>query len=151
MNELHAVKFVPVTNPGAIVDDASFTTAEVDTLGYDYATFLIHIGATDIAMAALKLQESATSGSGMADITGANFSGGTDIDGNTTTLPAADDDDTVFVLQLDLKARQRYLDLVATAGNGSTGTYASVLCVLSKAEDAPTSVSGAGAGSIIRL
>lgn len=113
-------------NPQAIVDNATWTDTEIDTLGYDYATIYYHIGATDIAMAALKVQESDTSGSGAADITGADFST------SPATLPAATDDNKIFIVHLDLRKRKRYLTSVATAGNGTAGTFLSSLCVLSR-------------------
>jgi len=50
-------KLVSVTPPAAIIDNASATTAEVDTKGWDHARYIIYVGATDIAMAALNLTE----------------------------------------------------------------------------------------------
>lgn len=151
MNDLHNAKFAQVIAPAAITDNASFTTVEIDTVDYDYATIIVNIGATDIAMTALKVQESDTSGSGMADITGADLDGGTDIDGSTTALPSATDDNKLVVIQIDLRARKRYLDLVATAGNGSTGTYASAVCILSRGAVAPDTVAASGAETLIRV
>lgn len=148
---MHNEKYVQVIAPAAIVDDASFTTNEIDTLDFDYATLITSIGATDIAMAALKVQESDTSGSGFADITGADLSSATDIDGNATALPSSDDDNNLIVIQIDLRGRKRYLDLVATAGDGASGTFASAVCVLSKGAVAPESVSAAGAETLIRV
>ena len=151
MNDLHSAKFVQVIAPVAIVDDASWTTLEVDTLDYDFANFVFNLCATDIAMAALKLQHSDTSGSGFADITGANCDGGVDIEGNATALPSATDDGNLIVFQVDLRDKKRYLDLVATAGNCAAGTFASATCILTKAAVAPTSVSATGAETIIRV
>jgi hypothetical protein len=151
MNDLHAAKFAQVIAPVAIVDDASWTTAAIDTLDYDYCTIVFNLGATDIAMAALKVQESDASGSGYADITGATCDGGTDIDGNTAALPSATDDGNVIVFQIDLRGRKRYLDLVATAGNGSAGTFASAVAILTKAAVAPESVADAGCETLIRV
>ena len=135
----------------AIVDDASWTTIEIDTLDYDYCTIIFNLGATDIAMAALKVQQSDTSGSGFADITGATADGGTDIAGGTAALPSATDDGNVIVFQIDLKGKKRYLDLVATAGNGTTGTYGSAVAILTKGASAPTTVAASGAETIIRV
>src|SRR5688572_16313347 len=125
---LHALsrKVVVVTNPAAIVDNASFTTGEIDTLGWDYATILVHLGATDIAMTVLKVQESDVSGSGMADVTGLVCSGTTG-DGR---LPTATDDNKVFAFFIDLRGRKRYLDLVATIGDGTVGGFISAVCIL---------------------
>lgn len=135
-------KYVAVTPPNAILDDTGATTNEIDTLGYDYCTILVQLGATDIAMAALKVQESDTSGSGFADVTGLVASGTTG-DGR---LPTATDDNKVFAFFIDLRARKRYLDLVATAGNGSLGTYVSAVAILSRAATAPSSSSARGLG-----
>lgn len=151
MNELHCSKFAQVIAPTAIVDNASWTTVEIDTKGFNYATIIFNLGASDIAMTALKVQESDTSGSGFADISGADADGGTDIDGNTAALPSATDDNNLIVFQIDLRGRKRYLDLVATAGNGSTGTYGSAVVVLSRAEIQPGSVSDAGCETLIRV
>ena len=151
MNALHCSKFQQVIAPVAIVDNASWTTVEIDTLGYNYATIIVNIGATDIAMAALKVQESDTSGSGFADISGADCDGGTDIDGSTAALPSATDDNNVVVFQVNLRGRKRYLDLVATAGNGAAGTFASAVVVLSDSDVQPESVSDTGAETLIRV
>ena len=150
MNELHAAKFQQVIAPVAIVDDASWTTAYIDTLDYDYCTIIFNLGATDIAMAALKVQESDASGRGYTDISGADCDGSTDAFGGTAALPSATDDGNVIVFQIDLNGRKRYLDLVATAGNGSTGSFGSAVAILTKAAVAPESVSAAGCETLIR-
>ena len=151
MSKLHDAKFVQVIAPAAIVDNASFTTNEIDTLGFNYATIIFNLGATDIAMTALKVQESDTTGTGFADITGADLSSATDIDGSATALPSATDDGNVIGIQMDLRGRKRFLDLVATAGDGSTGTFGAAICVLSQADVAPESVSAAGCETLVRL
>jgi hypothetical protein len=119
MNNLQNVKVVNVTPPAAIKDNASFATTTIDTLGFNKVAIYFALGATDIAMTALKVQESDDSGmSGAADITGAVY-GAT----GAPALPSADDDNKVFGFFIDLKGRKRYLDVVATAGDGSTGTF----------------------------
>lgn len=119
MNNLQNVKVVNVTPPAAIKDNASFATTTIDTLGFNKVAIYFALGATDIAMTALKVQESDDSGmSGAADITGAVY-GAT----NYPALPSADDDNKIFAFFIDLKGRKRYLDVVATAGDGSTGTF----------------------------
>lgn len=132
MNNLQNAKIVPVTNPAAIVNNASFTTATIDTLGYDKLFVIWQLGATDIAMTALKLTESNDSGmSGATDITGAVYGTSTNPDtGATSALPSATDDNKAFGFFVDLKGRKRYIDVVATAGNGSTGTFASSVALL---------------------
>lgn len=138
MIEAQKTKFVAITPPGAIVDNAAFTTAAIDTKGFSYLTIVLSLGAMDIAMAALKVQESDASGSGYADITGTV--GGTDF-----TLPSATDDNKIVVFHINLVGRKRYIDLVMTGGDGTTGTYASALALLSRGTDTPDSATEAGA------
>ncbi len=149
MNPIQSVTFKQVITPAAIVDNASFTTTEIDTLGWDYATFVFSLGATDVAMSALKVQHSTQTGTGFADITGATFDGGINLDGNAATLPSATDDGKVYVLHIDLRSKNRFLDLVATIGDGSTGGYASCLCILSQAEQLPSTVAGIATGNVV--
>jgi len=146
-------KLVSVTPPAAIVDNAAFTTAEVDTQGFDYARYVVYVGATDIAMAALKVTESDTTATGHAEIAATDFSDSTqtDIDGNALALPAADEDNGFVVIDLDLRNRKRFLDLSMTAGDGSTGTFAAAWCELFRGDAMPTSVSGHGCKDYVRV
>jgi FlaG/FlaF family flagellin (archaellin) len=143
-------KVVNLTPPAAIVDDASLTVAELDTAGFDYAVILVTLGATDIAMTALKVTESDTSGSGHADVTGLVYGTSTDIAGNTSALPTADDDNGIFAFEIDLRARKRYLDVTATIGDGAAGTFATVTAILSRASERPTSLAEKGYAGCLR-
>jgi hypothetical protein len=151
MNQLQASKYSQVIAPAAIVDNASFTSNEIDTLDYDYLTVVFNLGATDIAMAALKLQSSDVSGSGFADVDGLDCDGDSDIDGNAAALPSADDDNNVIVFQVDLRGQKRYFDLVATAGDGAAGTFGSAVAILSKGAVSPVSSSDMGAETVLRV
>jgi len=145
------VKYVSVTPPAAIVDNASYTTAEVDTAGFDYATIVVYLGATDIAMTALAVTESDTSGSGHANVTGLIWGTSNNIDGSASVAPSATDDNTFQVAQIDLRGRKRYLDVTATAGNGTAGTYAAILCILSRADQTPVTMAEMGANEVLRV
>jgi hypothetical protein len=139
-------KMVLITPPGAIVDNASLTTTSIDTKGWDMLDVYIVIGATDIAMAALKLQTSDTDGS-YADLTGADFSSGTMTDGNASALPAASGatgDNTIHHINVNLTGKKRYFDLVATGGDGSSGAYIMAFAILSRGKEAPNSMSERG-------
>lgn len=151
MNRFQTGKFVSVTPPAAIVDNAGYTTAEIDTIGFDYCQIYAYVGATDIAMVALKVQESDTSGSGFADVSGLIFGTSNNISGSASTLPSATDDNKAFLFEFSLKGRKRYLDLVATAGDGTTGTYMTAWCILSRAEEAPETQAKRGISQILRL
>lgn len=145
MQNLQNIKIVGITPPAAIVDDAAFTTATVDTLGWDEALFVVYLGATDIALAALKVQESDDSGmSGAADITGADFSV------SPATLPSATADNTFVGVHVKLGgSRKRYMDVSMTGGNGTAGAYATAFVLLAKGELNPASVSGRGFGQLL--
>lgn len=151
MNQAMCSKLVSITPPGAIVDDASYTTAAIDTKGYDYLKVCVYLGASDIAMAALKLQESDDDGSSdaYADITGAVFGTSTNLAGATSALPSSTDDNKFFVFLVDLRGRDRYIDLVATAGNGSTGTYLTAWAELYRASELPGSTADLGADEVL--
>lgn len=151
MSDLQMAKFQQVIAPVAIVDDASWTTVEIDTLDFDYLTVIVNIGATDIAVAALKLQSSDVTGTSFADVTGLDCDGDTDIDGSAAALPSATDDNNLVVFQVDLRGQKRFFDLVATAGNGSTGTFASAIAILSKGAVSPTTTSAHGAETFLRV
>jgi len=133
MQKLQEIKFVNVTPPAAIVDNAAFTTAAVDTKGWGELMFLVTLGALDIAVVTMKLQESDDSGmSGAVDVSGADFSV------SPLTLPSATDDNKMYGIFVNLQnGRKRYLDLSLTGGDGSTGSYATVHALLAGGEDVP--------------
>lgn len=143
-------KIINVTPPAAILDDASASTTEVDTVGFDYATYICTLGASDVAMAALAVTESDTAGSGHGNVTGLVFGASTNIDGSTSALPSATDDNKVYCFDIDLRGRKRYLDLTATAGNGTTGTYFAAVCVLTRGESVLQTAAGRGCDEILR-
>lgn len=151
MDEIQRAKFVQVIEPAAITDASSFTTNEIDTLDFDYATIVFNLGATDIAMTALKVQESDTSGSGFADITGLDMDGDTAIDGVAAALPSATDDSSLVVFQVDLRGKKRYLDLVATAGDGAAGTFGSAVAILTKGAVYGGTEAEMGAETVLRV
>jgi len=146
MNALQNVRFVTITPPAAIVDNASYTTTAIDTQGFHKLAVVVQLGATDIAMTALKLQESDDSGmSGATDIPGAVFGTSVNPDTNATSaLPSATDDNGRFVFYVTLQGRKRYIDLVATAGDGSTGTFLTAHGILYNANDVPNTATERG-------
>jgi hypothetical protein len=147
-NPLQSVKFVNVTPPAAILDNASATTNSVNTEGFAHATFLVELGATDIALTALKLQESDTDSS-YGDVTGAIFGTSALPDGTTSTLPSATDDNKIYAIYVDLKGRKKYLDMVITVGDGTAGGYVACQCILSGADVQPHTATGLGLGQYL--
>src|SRR5688572_4235535 len=111
MKPVQNSKYLIVTSPVAIVDNASFTTNAIDTMGWDCLQVVVTYGATDIALTALKLQ-TADADTGYADLTGAIFGTSTGLDGAASTLPSATDDNKVYVIEVDLRGKKRWFDLV---------------------------------------
>lgn len=146
------VKYVAIVPAfQTIKDNASFTTTEVDTKDWDYLEVVMYVGATDIAMAALSVTESDTSGSGHNNITGVVWGTSTNIDGSTSALPAATDDNTFQVAHIDLRGRKRYIDVTATAGNGTNGTYLCGFYRLSRGKVVPDTATEMGADEVLRV
>lgn len=141
MNASGRVKYVNVTPPAAIVDNAVFTTAAVDTKGYNRVQFIAQFGALDIAAASSKVRHSdASDMSSSADL----LTGGTDY-----TLPVATDDNKIFVFDIDLRGKKRYLDFEITGGDGTSGTYLNVLAILSEPTIAPDSDTDRGVADYV--
>lgn len=136
-------KLVTITPPAIIVNNASFTCTAIDTKGFNWVTIVVMLGALDIALTTLKLQQSDTNGS-FVDITGANFSTGTNTDGTASTLPSATDDNHFFAFQVDMRGKKRWLSLSATMGAGSAGGYLAAFAILSRAEQIPNSMANRG-------
>lgn len=149
-------KIVRVTSPAAIVNNASLTCQVVDRQGFDFARYVFYFGAMDIAVTALKIQESDTTSSATAlasaaDITGAIFGTSAADTGSTSALPTATDDNKFFTVELDLKGRKRYLNPVVTCGDGAAGTFVAVFCELYNAENVPTSATQKGVAQNLRV
>lgn len=143
-------KVLNITPPAAIIDNAAVTVTEIDTKGFDYAVILVNLGATDIAMTALAVTESDTSGSGHANVTGLVYGTSTDIEGSTSSLPSATDDNGVFAFEIDLRGRKRYLDLSATVGDGTAGTFITIQAILCRAAEFPTTLTEKGLTGCLR-
>lgn len=145
-------KVVNVTPPVASVNNASAVTTTIDTLGFDYCNIHVALGVADTALSALKVQESDYANmSGAADVTGLVYGTSSNIAGSTSSLPASTNDNTVFGFDIDLRARKRYLDVVATVDDqGTTGAFIAIQAVLSRAEQLPTTAAERGCQDILR-
>lgn len=151
MHPIENFKLFSVTPPAAIIDNAAATTAEIDTKGWDHCRIIAYLGATDIAMVALKVTESDTTGANHADVTGLVFGTSTDIEGATSALPSATDDNKFFVFDINLRGRKRFLDVSATIGDGSAGTYVAIFAELYRGEALPVTKAGHGVGGMLKL
>lgn len=149
-------KLVAVTPPAAIVDNAALTCNVIDTLGFRYLRVVMHLGASDIAVAAAKLQEadvaaSATALTSGADITGTVFGTATNDAGVASTVPSATDDNKFFTWEIDLRGRKRYVLPVVTGGDGSAGAYIALWGELYRGEQVPTTAAQKGVAQNLRV
>jgi hypothetical protein len=144
-------KYVEITNPGALLDGASATTAEVDTLGYDYAVVVVQLGATDGGLTALQITESDATGSGHTAVTGLVYGTSTNSAGTTSTLPTQASDDQSRAFFIDLRARKRFLDLDITAPNTTAGAYVTAFAILFKPGIAPNTAAEWGFDEVLRV
>lgn len=150
---IHAqnTKVLNLTPPAAIVDDASLTVTEIDTKTWDYCQIFLVMGATDIAMTALAVTESDVTASGHANVTGLVWGTSANHLGVTSTLPSATNDNGVFIFDINLNGRKRFLDLTATVGDGTSGGYYTVMAILSRGENVANTATARGAVEILRV
>ncbi len=129
MNIMNLTKFFNAIPPGVIKDNAPFVSNVIDRQA-DVPTdakgvlFVVQLGATDVAASVLRVQQSDTK------------TDATTLGGSPTTVhdfatkPGANDDNALFGVYVPTsKWTERYLQLQATAGDGTTGTYLSALAV----------------------
>lgn len=139
MKQAANVKYVAITPPAAIVDNAAFTTAAVDTKGWGHMTILALFGAIDIAPASASIRYSDSSDMSSPTTLAA---GGTDF--ALATAAGSDNDFHVFEVELD-GTKGRYVDFEITGGDGTAGTYLTVIAILSRPSSSPNSAATRGA------
>lgn len=142
MKHAQNAKIVAITPPGVILDNTSPTTNVVDTKGFGYMVVTVFLGAMDIAMTALKLQQANVAASSTALTSGADVSGC--VGGTDFTLPTATDDNGFVKFFVDLVGKKRYFDLIATVGDGAAGTYFAAWAELYQAQDTPDTATERG-------
>jgi hypothetical protein len=137
-------KFVLLTPPGALVDNAALTVAALDTKGWARLLVLVILGATDIAVATMKMTYSDTDGS-YTDISNGSFATGIMPDGVAAVVPAASGatgDNTIHAWWGP--ARKRYYKPSITGGDGTAGAYIMVLAILTRPKESPNSMADRG-------
>ena len=133
-----------------VLDNATATSYVIDTAGVDYVNIDVVIGATDIALTTLKVQESdtktdATTLSSGADITGLVYGA------NGSTLPSATDDNKIFSFEINTQGRKRYLQLIAVAGNGTTGVAIASHYNAGKVANQSLDAAGKGVAAVLNV
>ncbi len=133
------------------LDKATATSYVIDTAGVDYVNIDVIIGATDIAMTTLKVQESdtktdSTTLSSGADITGLVYGAS-----GYAALPSATDDNKIFSFEINTQGRKRYLQLVAVAGNGTTGVALAAQYNAGKIGNQSLDAAGKGVAAVLNV
>lgn len=137
-SELQKLRLAGMVSPQAIKDNTEFvgskgsTPRTVDTvlngIKANSAMVVVYLGATDIAMATMKVYDSPDNSTYTALV---NFA----TDG---TLPSATDDNGFFAFYLDLRNADRYLQIELIPGNGTAGTFAVAFAILGDIVQAPS-------------
>lgn len=132
--------------PTAAVGATSTATLTIDTLGYDAASIkVLRAGnASTVFANVLKVEEGDTTAS-YASVT-ALVGGGT---GGFSIPAASSDTDTTNIVKLDVdcRARKRYLKVSYTPGVSAT---VGIVACLSRAEVSPESASAAGVAALVK-
>ena len=134
--------------PSAAVGATATASLTVDTIGYDYCSLSVLRASNAVTTFAnvLKVEESDASGSGYSDVT-ALVAGGT----GGFTVPAISAAGTagtsVVKLDVDTKARKRYLKVSYTPGASAT---VAITGRLSRAAETPANASDAGVLTWVR-
>lgn len=137
MKSAAAVKYVGITPPAAKVDNAAFTTAAVDTAGWDHLTILCYYGDIDVNVASASIRMSDASNMGSPTTL---KTGGTDF----ALATAANSDNKLHAFDIDLRGKQRYIDFEITGGDGTTGTYLTIVAILSRGREFPDTAADRG-------
>jgi len=110
----HASGNKSATKAAASVAASATHSHEIDTLGFKYASIDVvyspFTAATSSYASVLKVQESDSSGSGQADVSGLSVTAGA---GSTTGANVG----AVARFNIDLRGRKRYLTVVTSPGN----------------------------------
>lgn len=130
---------VLATLPTAAVGSTATSTLTIDRRGYDHVSVsaVRASNASTVFASVLKVEES-DNNSDYSNVT-AFVGGGT----GGFTIPAVSDTNSAAIVKMDIDARalKRYLKVSMTPGASAT---LGIVASLSKAEEAPTSVSEAG-------
>lgn len=148
MNLLNQIKVFNAIPPGIIKDDAVYVSNVLDKnvlldQGAKGVLFVTLLGAMDIALAVLKVMESDTK------------TNGTTLGGSPTavkavaTLPSATSDGGLALIYVPMaKWVEQFLQLQATAGDGTVGGYLAALAIADMAGDGEASIAGLNAISL---
>jgi len=136
--------------PQAKVNNATASAGYIDTQGFRYLEVSVIIGALDVALTTLKLQECDTSGGSYVDVVGTRVGTDNNDQAALSVLPTSASGNTIQKFEIDLRGRMRFIKPIVTVGNGSTGAYLAVVGKLWRGENTPTLPASKGATAVMR-
>lgn len=142
---LNHTRFHRAIDP-ALVNNAAAEGRVLDKQDFDNAKgvlFAIYVGALDVALSALKVQQSDTE-------TDATTLGGTPEDViDVSDKPGASDDDEIRLVYVPMDQwTKRYLQLQATVGNGSTGANLSAIAIADRIGESGVNADDLGVAAV---
>jgi hypothetical protein len=134
--------------PTAAVGSTATATLTIDTLGYDHAsvTVIRASNASTVFANAVKVEESDSSGSGYTDVT-ALVGGGTGGFAIPAIAASATGSASILKMDIDTKAKKRYLRVSYTPGASAT---VAIVGRLGRAEVSPENAAQANVIGLIR-
>jgi hypothetical protein len=144
-NVIYENALVPAAQTGSTL------TSAIDTNGCAYVTLIASFGAIAASgdLTAFKLTESTASGGSYTDVASGAITNATV---GTASLPAADDDNKVFVWQVNvLNLTKRFIKLQADCHASNAATLG-VIAIKSRLSESPAeTTAGTGAEAIVRI
>jgi hypothetical protein len=142
------VNYIEGTKTSAKITASVATNAthshEIDTYGADYVSvdvvYSTFTAATSAYASVLKVQQSDTSGSGQADVSGFTVSTTGNAGATSGNVGA------VCRFNIDCRGKKRYLTVVTTPGNPAT---IATVARLAKQEDMPINAAGAAVNTFV--
>jgi len=136
----------------AVIDNTAATMIAVDTTGFDYCTFIVTVGATDVASTVLKVTECSTTGGTYSDVTGL-IGGTSETIANAASTQLDTTDGVVLMFDVNCQLVEQFLKMNITAGNGTNGIAMACVALLSRANDghSPSTIAERGCSQILRI
>ena len=136
--------YVPVSTTGDVL------SAAIDTAGCAYVTIIVAFGVIHASgpMTALSLTEATTSGGTYSAVANSDI---TDAVVGTAALPAADDDDKLFVFEIEVAKLTKRFVKVNLSAHASNASLVQMTAIKSRLAEVADTAAGRGAEAIVRI
>lgn len=145
MNADFQIKHLQMLAPISVGDNSAASTVIIDTYGYETMRVAVDFGVMSSPVSLMNL--AASDLSNMASSSNyANFGTDTNDTGSTSTLPLANNSNSSWSFEIDLRGKPRYWQLGLTMGhvvNTGAGAIVSATADLGRPHEAPRTASQA--------